>query len=202
MSIEHKDFIGFYRNVFPDGYCQHMIKEFDIFESRSVGTNRQESDGVERHIKNDYQIFRDVNLDLRPHNLELFDNKRTGDIFFDGLQKCFDDYSNIYSTLKNDKIRAATMKMQRTTTGGGYHVWHHETGNGVSGNRVITYMLYLNTLPDTSNGETEFLYQGLRIRPEENLMLFWPAGYTHPHRGNPVYGSINKYIITGWFYYD
>jgi hypothetical protein len=37
---------------------------------------------------------------------------------------------------------------------------------------------------------------------EENLMLIWPAAYTHAHRGNPVYGKNSKYIVTGWFYYD
>ena len=63
------------------------------------------------------------------------------------------------------------------------------------------YMLYLNDL-DGEGGETEFLYQKMRVKPEENLMLVWPASYTHAHRGNPVLGETHKYIVTGWFYYD
>ena len=63
-------------------------------------------------------------------------------------------------------------------------------------------MLYLNTLPEESNGETEFLYQQRRINPVENTMVLWPAAFTHSHRGNPVYGNAAKYIVTGWFYYE
>ena len=63
-------------------------------------------------------------------------------------------------------------------------------------------MLYLNTLPENANGETEFLYQKRRLSPAENTMVIWPAGFTHPHRGNPVYGDKSKYIITGWFRYE
>ena len=62
-------------------------------------------------------------------------------------------------------------------------------------------MLYLNTLEEDAAGETEFLYQRKRVRPVENTMVIWPAGYTHPHRGNVVHGTKPKYIITGWFYH-
>ena len=55
---------------------------------------------------------------------------------------------------------------------------------------------------DEDGGETEFLYQRTRVRPEENLMLLWPASYTHAHRGIPVLADKYKYIVTGWFYYD
>jgi hypothetical protein len=63
-------------------------------------------------------------------------------------------------------------------------------------------MLYLNALPSGANGETEFLYQQRRINPTKNTMVLWPAGFTHPHRGNPVYGDVSKYIATGWFYHE
>ena len=94
------------------------------------------------------------------------------------------------------------MKMQRTDTGEGYHIWHAEQGAELSANRVLVYMLYLNNLSNEANGETEFLYQQIRVTPEENKMILWPASYTHAHRGNPVYGNNSKYIVTGWFYYD
>ena len=94
------------------------------------------------------------------------------------------------------------MKMQKTSSGGGYHVWHCEQGNDDQARRGIVYSLYLNSLPEEANGETEFLYQQRRIAPVQNTMVLWPASFTHPHRGNPVYGNNSKYIITGWFYYE
>lgn len=199
MNIEHKDFIGTYRNVYPDGYCQHLIQQFDAFESKGAGTNRQNSEGALRHVKDDHQIF----LDAKNHELGEFNGKSCSDIFFDGLQRCYEDYVDKYSILKNNgNIRATAMKMQRTNSGGGYHVWHCEQGGGRSSARVLVYALYLNNLSEDGNGETEFLYQQQRIKPEENLVLLWPAAYTHAHRGNPVYGEQSKYIVTGWFYYD
>ena len=124
-------------------------------------------------------------------------------MFFDGLQVCYDEYTNKYSTLRdNGKIRATVMKMQRTGPGGGYHVWHGEQGPGANSNRVVTYMLYLNSIAPEDGAETEFLHQKKRFNPTENTMVIWPAAYTHAHRGNPVLGETHKYIVTGWFYYD
>lgn len=205
MNIEHKEFIGFYHDLFPDGYCQHLINEFERLEKMGVGSNRQKFEGTPKHVKDDHQIF----MNLRSHNLESFkwvdDVEKCwdpSDLFFEGLQKCYDDYSNRYSVIRDSgEIRATVMKMQRTGPGGGYHIWHGEQGPGPQANRCVVYMLYLNSL-DGEGGETEFLYQKMRIKPEENLMLIWPASYTHAHRGNPVLGETHKYIVTGWFYYD
>jgi len=199
MTIEHKDFVGFYRKVYPDGYCQHLITQFDALESKGAGTNRQDSENALRHVKDDHQIF----FNAKNHDFDNFNNKSCTDIFFDGLQVCYEDYINKYSVIKTSgQIRATVMKMQRTSPGGGYHIWHCEQGDKAGAARVLVYMLYLNTLPEGGNGETEFLYQQQRIKTEENLMLLWPASYTHAHRGNPVFGEQSKYVVTGWFYYD
>lgn len=199
MNITHKEFIGYYRDVFPEGYCQHLISEFDALEVKGVGSSRQQNNDALKHQKDDYQIF----LNAKSVDLDKFGEHSAVDMFFDGLQRCYENYSSTYSVLKtNGNIRGTTMKMQKTSIGGGYHVWHGEQGSGYSANRVLVYMLYLNTLPEGGNGETEFLYQQERVKPEEGLMLFWPAAYTHAHRGNPVYSKESKYIVTGWFYYD
>jgi len=198
-DVEHKDFIGYYRNLYPTGYCEHLIKEFNRLEEGGVGSNRQRSDKADRHIKDDYQIC----IELSNHTLEGFKDKDSCNLFFQGLQTCYDDYTEKYSILRDSgKIRATVMKMQRTGPGGGYHIWHGEQGPGVYANRVVVYMLYLNSFEDGDGGETEFLYQRTRVKPEENLMLLWPAAYTHAHRGNPVLTDKYKYIVTGWFYYD
>ena len=199
MNSEYIEHIALYKNVYPDGYCQHLINEFNRLESNGAGSNRLQSEGANRHIKDDHQIF----INLRSHNLLNFQDTNSADIFFDGLQKCYNEYVNKYSVLKeHGNIRGTAMKMQRTSPGGGYHIWHGEQGNGVNANRVLTYMLYLNTLAPEDGAETEFLYQRKRFNPVENVMVLWPAAYTHAHRGNPVLGDTHKYIVTGWFYYD
>lgn len=198
MNTEYKEFIGIYRDVYPEGYCQHLINEFERLVESGAGLNRQRSEGAPKHRKNDMQL----GLNFGVHTAAEYNGTPATRVFFDGLQRCYDEYTEQFSTLKDGNIRGTAMKMQRTNPGGGYHVWHAEQGNKDHAERVLVYMLYLNDLGEQDGGETEFLYQRLRLRPEANTMILWPAAYTHVHRGNTVLGSQSKYIVTGWFYYD
>ena len=69
----------------------------------------------------------------------------------------------------------------------------------MTSSRVMAYTLYLNSVEE--GGETEFLYQGVKIKPEPGKLAIFPAYYTHPHRGNPIYKGI-KYIVSGWYTFD
>lgn len=193
-----EDFIKMYHNLYPDGYCEHLIAEFERLTQSGAGSNRQNSEGSVRHAKDDLQLP----LNMGVHPVAPFDDKSASKMFFNGLQACYDHYTAEFSTLKDGRIHGTDMKMQRTDPGGGYHVWHGEQGNGDHADRVLVYMLYLNSLDEGEGGETEFLYQRKRIRPEANTMLIWPATFTHTHRGNTVLGDQSKYIVTGWFYYE
>jgi hypothetical protein len=198
MNVDHKDFIAVYTGVYPQGYCQHLISEFERLVTSGAGYNRQQGEGAPKHIKNDTQL----NLNFGVHNGKDFNGVSVTKIFFDGLQRCYDEYTEQFSVLHGDKVIGTAMKMQKTDPGGGYHVWHSEQGNGDHAERVLVYMLYLNTLEKEHAGETEFLYQQRRIQPIENTMVMWPAAFTHAHRGNTVFGDRSKYIVTGWFYYE
>jgi hypothetical protein len=198
MNAEYKDFIAIYRDVYPEGYCQHLISEFERLVESGAGVNRQRGEGAPKHRKNDMQL----GLNFGVHTAAEFNGTPATRVFFDGLQQCYDAYTEQFSVLRDGKIRGTAMKMQRTDSGGGYHVWHGEQGNGENAERVLVYMLYLNTLTQEEAGETEFLYQQRRLQPTENTMVLWPAAFTHAHRGNTVFGERSKYIVTGWFYYD
>ena len=200
MSIDAKynQFIGMYENVYPDYFCQHIINEFDRLNSTGFCGNRQDTEGATKTKKQDEFCF----LNMRNHVLSQFNGEYCEGIFLNGLQACFDDYVKEYDILTGAGLKCTSMKAQKTLPGAGYHVWHAEQNNGQSANRGLVYSLYLNTLEDNCAGETEFLYQQLRIPPKENCMVIWPAGFTHAHRGNVVHGNKSKYIITGWFYYE
>lgn len=198
MNTEYKEFIGIYRDLYPENYCRHLMEEFENLTKFGAGYNRQQSDKSPKHEKDDLQI----SLNMGVHALKDFDNQRTIDMFFKGLQHCYDHYTEKFSILKSAKISSHSMKMQRTDPGGGYHLWHAEQFDKTHCERVLVFMLYLNTLNEDEGGETEFLYQRLRLKPEENTMIIWPAAYTHTHRGNTVLGNQSKYIVTGWFYFE
>ena len=198
MNAKYNNFIGMYDNVFPDGYCRHMIDEFERFNSRGMCLNRKQSENANKVKKNDIHLF----LNMKNHQPDMFQDKSSERIFLNRLQTCFDDYVEEYDILKGVDLRCTSIKMQKTVPGAGYHVWHAEQGNVASQNRGLVYSVYLNTLDEDGAGETEFLYQQLRIPPKENTLIIWPAAFTHAHRGNVVFGNTPKYIITGWFYYE
>lgn len=199
MKQEYNDFIGIYRDSTAEGYCQHMIAEFERLCAEGAGDNRMQSEGTPPHRKDDHHMFLDTGLGS---SFKLFGGAPALSPFYDATQACFDAYSARFSVLRDTPITGHTVKIQRTVPGGGYHIWHGEQSGGINAARVLTYMLYLNTLEPEEGGETEFLYQRLRLRPEENTMLVWPAAFTHAHRGNMVLGNRAKYVITGWFYYN
>jgi hypothetical protein len=108
-------------------------------------------------------------------------------------------YVSKYSYLKKLATHnILEVKIQKTKVGEGYHFWHCENAEMKARNRILAFMVYLNDV--TEGGETEFLYQKCRFKPERNTMLVWPSQFTHVHRGNPPLSN-DKYIITGWVEY-
>jgi hypothetical protein len=51
-----EDFIKMYHGVYPDGYCQHLINEFERLTQSGAGCNRQNGEGAARHAKDDMQL--------------------------------------------------------------------------------------------------------------------------------------------------
>lgn len=198
METRYHDFIGFYDNIYDDYFCSHMINEFERIRSKGYCGNRQDSEGAAKTLKQDEFFF----LNLRNHVFSPYNGVSVENIFFEGLQKCFDDYVKQYDVLGGANIKCSSVKMQRTDPGSGYHVWHFEQGNDTASARCLTYIIYLNDLEDDAAGETELLYQRMRIKTKENSGIIFPAAFTHTHRGNVVHGEKPKYIITGWFYLE
>ncbi len=88
--------------------------------------------------------------------------------------------------------------IQHYAPGGGFKVWHTERGTHAQpqGARHLVFMTYLNDVED--GGETEFLHQKIKVKPEKGLTLIWGSDWTFTHRGIPS-PSQEKYIVTGWY---
>jgi hypothetical protein len=196
MKSQYNNFIGMYQDVYPDGFCNHLINEFERLLESGVCNNRQSAENTTKTRKEDFHYF----MNIRNNPMSPFNETCANKIFLTGLQNCFDDYTDEFDILKEYNLRCTTLKMQKTEPGAGYHVWHAEQGPDADASRCLVYSAYLNTIEDA--GETEFLYQKLRVAPKENTVVIWPAAFTHTHRGNVVHGDKSKYIITGWFYIE
>ena len=84
---------------------------------------------------------------------------------------------------------------QRTSPGEHYH-WHIDGGSHEFSQRQLVAVWYLNDVPGPG-GETEFLLQNLKIKPEQGKLLLFPPFWTHEHRGVTLQKGV-KYIATTW----
>jgi len=115
----------------------------------------------------------------------------------DMLRQYLPKYAQNYMGFDRQACSSQAMKVQKTPPKGGFHTWHCEH-SVESTARNLTWTLYLNDIPE-GEGETEFIEYGVKVQPKKGLLCFFPASWTHTHRGNPVY-SCDKYIATGWYY--
>ena len=132
------------------------------------------------------------------------------------VQKWLPESNQLWIPLQNVKLRCLTEylqefpasyrgkkrllmpenKIQRTDPkGGGFHTFHSEVSHWENCSRTLAWTLYLNDIPN-DEGETEWLYENIKIQPEAGMMVIWPAAWMYQHRGNPVH-THSKYIATG-----
>ena len=199
-----KDFIGVFPNAFSQNFCDRVINHFDYCRTNTAFVRpRLESEGVDPLYKDDHSFFlNDPDLQEYLEVKELpFLHKKFGEEFFSTTSRFLDEYNAEYSILRRintevgPKSGVFDLKIQKTDPGEGYHTWHCESFDRHSMFRYIAYTVYLNTVDE--GGETEFLYQKQRLKPEAGTLAIWPAAWTHVHRGNPPLSG-SKYIITTW----
>ena len=197
MSEKYVNFIGMYDNIFPDGFCDHLIVTFEKLVERGLCYSRKQSESIRKVVKDDFAF----SLDINSHSeLGTFNGESVSGIVINTLQNCFNSYTDNYDILQESNLNCSSFKLQKTPPGGGYHIWHAEQNEGVMSSRCLFYIMYLNDIKDS--GETEFIYQKIRIPSKKNTCIISPASFTHAHRGNPVFGEESKYVITGWFYFS
>ena len=85
--------------------------------------------------------------------------------------------------------------IQRTLPGEYYH-WHIDGGSHEFSHRQLVAIWYLNNVSGPG-GETEFLFQDLKIKPEVGKLILFPPFWTHEHRGVTLKEGV-KFIATTW----
>jgi hypothetical protein len=191
-KLKNLTFISSYENLAPDDYCDKMIEAWEkIYANSSLRNHGADgtitNDGMQN--RKDFAFFFD---EERNGTQDL--QRQTNKILDEGLKK----YGAEYPSLEMKQYYSTRIKVQRTPPKGGFHTWHCEHASGEASSRILTWTIYLNDIPK-GEGETEFLEYGLTVQPKKGSVCFFPASFTHTHRGNPVY-THNKYIATGWYY--
>lgn len=222
-----EDFIRIIDNALPQQLCTEIIQIFDnspnVQQGKTGGgVDKQKKDSqdisIQRH-KEFSPIFQEVNKITSHFLVEYF--KEFFFALIGPIALTLKDPSNgqpIALTAENYKeigehklpelvnyvFRLGEINAQKYTKGqGGYPYWHSEIYPQPTSiealHRNLLFMFYLNDVD--KGGETEFYYQGKKIKPKAGRMVIAPAGFTHTHRGNkPI--SNDKYILTSWVLFN
>ena len=193
-SVLDQGFIGIYPGLLPPEDCKTVIEEFNKAEAEE---NSPKSAHSIKHGHTYHLHSKVIRLDKN-----IFANESMPEvhaIINKALEKGMQMYTDYFFPASEVLLISTQTKVQKTSPRGGFHKWHCECISLDSSNRALAWMIYLNDVAE-GEGETEFLWQGLRIQPKAGTVCIWPAIFTHMHRGNPVY-SQDKYIATGWFTY-
>ena len=185
MKATFNQHIGIFEDAIPKEFCNDLIKLFDANPNYHISRQAAENN-IDPLTKSDNHLTGEVDKTKFTEPFKkyfwdqvypLYDSKYVVDVDGYFFPKFISDF-----------------KIQKTKPTEGYHAWHYES-SPLYPNRILAYTLYLNDIEE--GGETEFLYQSLRVKPKQGTLVLWPSGYTHIHRGNPPL-SEEKYIVTGW----
>jgi hypothetical protein len=183
------DHIGMFKDFVPNELIDNYINYFNNCQKQGMVFPRK----VDETFVADHAIGTIMDAEHIPMT---YNNKPFVDLFFKDVYPL---YVQKYSYLKKlSTHNILEVKIQKTKIGEGYHTWHCENAEMKARNRIMAFMLYLNDVEE--GGETEFLYQKCRFKPQKNTLMIWPSQFTHVHRGNPPLSN-DKYIITGWVEY-
>lgn len=183
-----------FKNIIEDSKCEEIISRFENSSLKHPG-----SIGNPPIIKKN--IKHTIDLPLSEPEFEDIDQ-----LVYTTVQSCLSKYLDImdmnYSMyMKNDFIIKDTGYHIQKYEPHGYYREHHDfyadLENGLI--RIITFIIYLNTLEDNEGGRTLFSHPiNCAVQPVKGSCLFFPATWDFLHQGEECLS--NKYIITGWFH--
>jgi len=190
------ELIKVFDDVLEDSMCQSIIEVFDnnpVYHKSGITSN-----GYNPDIK----LTTDVNIsDLT--NTHIW--KSIDDSLNYALNKHIHMYFEYMNSLNNhykifEDLQDTGFLMQKYNKNNGHFKYHHDFSTIYENNdiyyRALVYIFYLN---DVDEGGETILWNDYKIKPKAGSLLFFPASWTYPHKGNvPI--SHDKYIVTGWLY--
>ena len=152
--------------------CKDLIDFFETSENKQKGKT---GSGVDITKKVSTDLVIDVNRKDKP----ILN-------YYRELEKVLAEYTKTYP-LAQQMHRSFGLteewNIQKYNPKEGYFAKHFERNGSNFFNmaRHLVFMTYLNDVND--GGETEFVLQKLKVKPETGLTLIWGSDWTFTHRG-------------------
>lgn len=183
-ELKPNTFIFEKRQALPDYLCRDMIQRFEAHPDEQYQGRIGQTVHEDRSIKKSTDLV----VSGKPHWKDVDNN------LFRSLGLALQEFREAFPYFKGP-FKDMGYAIQRTLPGEHYH-WHIDGGSHEFSQRQLVAVWYLNDVPGPG-GETEFLFQDVRIKPEEGKLLLFPPFWTHEHRGVTLEQGV-KYIATTW----
>jgi hypothetical protein len=171
-------------NAMPAQICEEMIRRFEEKEDQQylgrIGQLAQEDRSIKKStdlVVSGKDDWKDID-----HNLHY------------SLSLAMREIKEMFPYFKGP-FKDMGYAIQRTLPGEHYH-WHIDGGSHEFSQRQLVAVWYLNDVAGPG-GETEFLFQKVKAKPEQGKLLLFPPFWTHEHRGVTLEQGV-KYIATTW----
>ena len=183
-EVKKNSFVFEKPNALKQDFCNDVILRFE------QDTDGQYKGRIGQHANEDDSIKKST--DLVVSGKELW--KDVDKTLFQSLGNAVIEFREAFPFFKGP-FKDMGYGIQRTRPGEHYH-WHIDGGSHDFSHRQLVAIWYLNDVPGPG-GETEFLYQDIKIKPEVGKLILFPPFWTHEHRGVTLEKD-SKYIATTW----
>ncbi len=183
-ELAPNSFIFLKEQALPAALCREMISRFEAagdeqYEGR-IGQLAQKDRSIKKST--------DLVVSGKPHWKDI------DRALFRSLGEAILEFREHFPYFKGP-FKDMGYAIQRTLPGEHYH-WHIDGGSHEFSQRQLVAVWYLNDVAGPG-GETEFLFQNLKVTPREGSLLLFPPFWTHEHRGVTLEAGV-KYIATTW----
>jgi Rps23 Pro-64 3,4-dihydroxylase Tpa1-like proline 4-hydroxylase len=177
-------FIFEIKHALSDEQCRQMIERFEASPDMHLAGRIGQQAGTDDSIK-------------KTTDLPVSGNPQWQDVdkqLFASLGKSLREFRDHFHFFQGP-FKDTGYHIQRYLPGEYYH-WHIDGGSHEFSQRQLVALWYLNDV-EGPGGETEFLYQGVKVKPEQGKLVLFPPFWTHEHRAVELQNGI-KYIATTW----
>lgn len=183
-EVKSNSFIFEKHQALTTEMCQNMIERFEAHQDEQYEGRIGQTIVKDRSIKKSTDLV----VSGKPHWKDI------DRALFQSLGKAIIEFRETFPYFKGP-FKDMGYAIQRTQPGEHYH-WHIDGGSHEFSQRQLVAVWYLNDVPGPG-GETEFLYQQVKVKPETGKLILFPPFWTHEHRGVTLQQGI-KYIATTW----
>ena len=183
-EVKPNTFIFEKHRALPLDVCAEMIRRFEASEDEQYQGRIGQLADKDRSIKRSTDLVTSGKEHWKDLDGELFRS----------LSAAIREFRETFPFFKGP-FKDMGYAIQRTHPGEYYH-WHIDGGSHEFSMRQLVAVWYLNDVPGPG-GETEFLYQDVKVKPEAGKLVLFPPFWTHEHRGAELKQGV-KYIATTW----